>query len=321
MKAKTEIDRVPADLMAGEGLGRCVARHGLGQAGIVYGFNSASHALFRYAKTQGARCVVEQTIAPRIVERQILQREHELWPEWEGPQQHTSDVDEFCEREAAEWGMADLVVCGSEFVRNGIEAAGGPVSKCEVVPYGVDVPDHDTERTKGGEAFRVLFAGAVGLRKGAQYLYAAACTLRSKRIRIRMVGPLQLRSTAVKLLREVADVVGPVSRMDMRDEYSRADVLVLPTLLEGSATVCYEAMAAGIPVVTTPNAGSVVRDGVDGFIVPAHDPEALAQRLAELASDPARAREMGRMAKTRAAEFTVADYGKRLVEVLRRLAS
>ena len=47
-----------------------------------------------------------------------------------------------------------------------------------------------------------------------------------------------------------------------------ADVFVFPSLFEGSAVVTYEALAAGLPSVVTPSAGSVVRDGVEGFIVP-----------------------------------------------------
>ena len=47
-----------------------------------------------------------------------------------------------------------------------------------------------------------------------------------------------------------------------------ADVFVFPSLFEGSAVVTYEALACGLPSVVTPDAGSVVRDGVEGFVVP-----------------------------------------------------
>ena len=48
-----------------------------------------------------------------------------------------------------------------------------------------------------------------------------------------------------------------------------ADVFVFPSLFEGSAVVTYEALACGLPSVVTPSAGSVVRDGAEGFLVPA----------------------------------------------------
>jgi glycosyltransferase involved in cell wall biosynthesis len=73
-------------------------------------------------------------------------------------------------------------------------------------------------------------------------------------------------------------------------------VFVLPTLSDGFAITQLEAMAHGLPVVTTPNCGRVVTDGVDGFIVPARDSRALADALVRLDSDRSLLREMSRNA-------------------------
>jgi glycosyltransferase involved in cell wall biosynthesis len=102
------------------------------------------------------------------------------------------------------------------------------------------------------------------------------------------------------------------------EHYTWADVFLLPTVCEGSATVCYEALAAGLPVVTTPNAGSTVRDGVDGFVVPIRDSETLVERLARLAEDPELLAGMSANALARASEFGLANYGERLMRVLAR---
>jgi glycosyltransferase involved in cell wall biosynthesis len=102
----------------------------------------------------------------------------------------------------------------------------------------------------------------------------------------------------------------------MSGHYGWADVFVLPSLCEGSATVCYEALASGLPVITTPNAGSVVRDGIDGFIVPIRDAEAIAARLEMLISDPRILDQMSGNAALRAAEFTVKKYGERLLSTV-----
>jgi glycosyltransferase involved in cell wall biosynthesis len=99
-------------------------------------------------------------------------------------------------------------------------------------------------------------------------------------------------------------------------EYAQADVLLLPSISEGSATVCYEALASGLPVVTTANAGSVVRDGVDGFVVPIRDPAALADRISLLSRDRQRLEEMSRQATQTAEQYTWNCYGKRLVEAI-----
>jgi len=56
--------------------------------------------------------------------------------------------------------------------------------------------------------------------------------------------------------------LGRVPRDRIHEEFQTADLFVLPTLAEGSAEVTYEALAAGLPVITTKSAGSVVRDGI-----------------------------------------------------------
>jgi len=81
------------------------------------------------------------------------------------------------------------------------------------------------------------------------------------------------------------------------------------------------AMACGVPVITTPNCGAVVRDGVDGFIVPIRDAAAIADKVELLLSDRALRARMGENARARAREFTWERYGERLLGALHRLAS
>jgi glycosyltransferase involved in cell wall biosynthesis len=103
----------------------------------------------------------------------------------------------------------------------------------------------------------------------------------------------------------------------MAQHYAWADVFLLPSICEGSATACYEALAAGVPVITTENAGSVVRDGIDGFIVPIRDAGAIVERLEMLHRDRELLESMARGALQRASEFTVEKYGDRLIAALR----
>ena len=96
---------------------------------------------------------------------------------------------------------------------------------------------------------------------------------------------------------------GQVPRTRIASEYAAADVFVLPSLSEGMATVTLEALASGIPVVTTPNAGSCVRDGIDGFVVPVRDPEALADAIETIVTDRALRSHMAVNARARARTF------------------
>jgi glycosyltransferase involved in cell wall biosynthesis len=102
--------------------------------------------------------------------------------------------------------------------------------------------------------------------------------------------------------------------------FRESDVFVLPTLEEGSALVVFEALASGLPVITTPQAGSVVRDGQDGFLVPIRDAEALAARLDLLRSDHVLRKEMSVSARRRAQGFDWHRYEKALVDLLHQVS-
>jgi glycosyltransferase involved in cell wall biosynthesis len=310
-----------AFLWAGTRFNELVVRSGLAGARAVYGFNTASEGLFQEAANLGIRRVLEQTIAPRRIEAEWLGRESPATADWRAGIQDTF-VDAFAERERREWELADLIVCASEFVRDGVVASGGDARKCVVVPYGVDVARYagmgaGPRRRGSREEVTVLFAGTIGLRKGVPYLLDAMERLRGLPIRCRMIGSLSMAPgwLAARCPPNV-EVVGAVSRSAMAQEYANADIFCLPSLCEGSATVTYEALAAGLPVVTTPNSGSIVRDGIEGVIVPPHDAAALAAALEGLCDDRAARDRMADAARERSGYGSLAAYAQRLLEAL-----
>jgi glycosyltransferase involved in cell wall biosynthesis len=312
--------RSPGDLMriflwAGRTFCRHVVRRGLGDARGVYVFNSAGLEVLQAARAAGRRTVVEQTIAPRRFEKNLIDLEQESFPAWQEPVDSDATVAAFCSREEAEWRLADLILCGSPFVRDGIAECGGPIERCVVVPYGIDGQLRLPPRTNHGGPLRVLTVGAVGLRKGSPYVLAAARALKGK-AEFRMVGALEALPGAAALLNDAVEWTGPVPRPAMAAHFAWADVFLLPSLCEGSATVVYEALAASLPVVCTANTGSVVRDGIDGIIVPIRDSEAIVEALARLAGNLELRRSMAEEAGRRADSFNLAAYSRRLIGAL-----
>ena len=344
-RANSPSEQTTAFLWCGREFCQLVNASEWGNAGGVFTFNSAGLETLQKATGQGLRAVMEQTIAPRQVEQQILAREHAAYPDWQ-PQPEDALVGVYSEREEAEWAAADTILCGSQFVVDGIRQLGGPAEKCVVVPYGVDLPEDRGQRTEdgGGNAetlkaemlksegeqaedaihhqlstlnhpLRVLTVGAVGLRKGAPYVLEAARELKG-RAEFRWVGGVELLPEAAQRMAECVHLTGAVPSTQVTEHFQWADVFLLPSLCEGSATVTYEALGHGLPVICTPNTGSVVRDGMEGFIVPVRDAAAIAERIERLALDVELRTQMAANAKVRAAEFTVAEYGRRLLSVL-----
>ena len=265
-----------------------ILRTGLGEAPIVWGFNGASLELFRAARAQGRHCILEQTILPPELEFKLMREELARWPGWQ-PGLNIPDFDNSAvDRAEQEWVLADRIVTGSDFVRQGLERCGVPQGKIRVVPYGVDAnrfsPTAIRQRDRSAP-LRVLFVGAIGLRKGVPDLLDALAQLGPARVEARFAGEVELDHQRLDPFARVATFLGPVPRVQMPEIYRWADVFVLPSIVEGSATVTYEALLSGLPVVATLNAGSIVQSGVDGFIVPIRDPDALAETIGRYASD------------------------------------
>lgn len=105
---------------------------------------------------------------------------------------------------------------------------------------------------------------------------------------------------------------------------AEADIFVLPSRSEGFSNAIVEAMAAALPVVATRVGGNseAVEDGVTGLLVPAEDPEALAEAVLGLLSNPERSIEMGEAGRRVAVrQFSSLNVVNHVVEIYRRLLS
>lgn len=312
-------EQLQAHLWAGQRFCELILASGLPEAaGAVYGFNSACEALLHAAKCRGMHTLVEQTIAPLSVERRLLEEDAHFHHGWGGGE-CSVEAELFAARERREWALADSVVCPSEFVRSGVVAEGVAPERCLVVPYGVQRPRVASGPPSGygsrRSGLRVLFVGTVGLRKGVPYLFDAMRRVRSSGATCRIVGPWDADAAVLRdCCPPNVELVGAIPRNDVAREFARADVFCLPSLCEGSATVILEALAAGLPVITTPNAGSIVRDGIDGYVLPIRDSEAIAEAIDSLADPDVRAR-MSAGARERSDFGSIESYAARVVQV------
>ena len=100
---------------------------------------------------------------------------------------------------------------------------------------------------------------------------------------------------------------------------NQGSVYVFPSRLEGSAKTIYEAAASGLPMITTREAGDVVRDGVEGIIVQPGDVDAIAAAIEHLYRHPEIVESMSAAARQRVVEnFTWDHYRSRLLGAYER---
>ena len=311
VKARGVSEKNQHFLWAGKYFCDLILRGGFGKASAIYTFNTASLELLQAARMSGLFAVMEQTIAPHALERKILTAEHHTHPGW---QEHVSEdlfATEIEERERNEWNNADLIICGSNFVKEGISKLGGPVEKCRVIPYGINSIYQAHERRLKREPLKVLTVGEVGLRKGTPYILKAAQLLKDK-INIRMVGQINVLPKAELELRKYIELVGSIPRSEIHKQFLWADVFLLPSLCEGSATVVYEALGFGLPVICTENTGSVVRNGIEGFIVEIQNGESIAEKLEKISNDHYLYDFLSKNARRRFEEYNFKNYSENI---------
>lgn len=253
---------------------------------VCWAYNGAALELFERARAENLRCVLEQVIAPRDDELRELALGEKDWPEWSaaGERAHSAAPDPLSLREQAEWRLADMILVGSRYVQACLERADVPLSRCAIVPYGIDLEQFKVEAdVRRTGPLRVLFVGQINLRKGIPYLLEAVRRLNSRHIELNLIGPMQIRRERISAFSSWASFTGPIPRSEIAAKYAWADVLAIPSLCEGSATVTYEAKGCGVPIVATPNAGAFFSPGIDGIEIPVRNVEAIAQTLDRLA--------------------------------------
>ncbi len=279
---------------------------------FTIGHDSSALAAQRATQSYGGLAILNQVIGHIRSGLDLFAEEARLAPEFaETLPLPPARVIEQCGIEARE---ADRVIVPSDYVRDTMIANGTDPSRIFVLPYGVD-----TQRFRPPEAprapdgkFRVLFVGALTQRKGIKYLLEAAKRADIPGLELVCVGKLTGDPAAYGPYEKHFRHVRHVPFHEVHRLFQTADAFAYPSLHEGSAFATYEALASGLPVVCTPNTGSVVREGSEGFLVPVRDVDALVERLRLLARDGDLRARMAKAARARAEEFTWAHYGQRL---------
>ena len=225
------------------------------------------------------------------------------------------------ERVRAERAAADVILAPSDFVVDQLIMAGVNASRIVKIPYGGVVGPQRAKRLSN--SFTALFVGRVCERKGVADLIDVWKRFDRHPSRLVVVGAIT--SEAAAWVHESApgiDFRGHLSGADLAQAYADADVFVFPSRAEASARVVYEAMAEGLAVVTTIEAGSVVTNGVDGIVIEAQNREGLLLSLRHLFDQPAQAAQMGAAARaTIEDKYTWANYRRKVAELYQDVSS
>ena len=258
------------------------------------GFGRQSHQVAR--ERYGAMTVVERGSTHIAYQDALLREEHEKWGV---PYRGTHS--RLIAKEVGEYHECDYITVQSTFAWRSFVEKGMPDTKLIKLPLAVDLRMF-RPAPKQDRVFRVLYAGTLSLRKGTPYLLEAISRLRLPNFEFVVNGTIA--PEVEPIVRRYADRIrflGTRPFNQLYQVYSQASVLVLPTIEDGFAKVITEAMACGVPVIATTHcsAEDVFTDGVEGYIVPIRDADAIRERILFLYENPDVRDEMAQAAQRR----------------------
>ena len=216
--------------------------------------------------------------------------------------------------ERAAFKLADIIIAPSNFVAEELIMDGVPEQKIRVIAFGTRMPEQALPTPSGKEQLDFAFVGIINQRKGMNELMACWRQPAFAKDRLHLCG--RLTPSVNKLLHDSnhAGIVTP-GFIDPFQYLQQCDVFVFPSWSEGSAKAVYEAMACGLPVITTHSAGSIVRHGVDGFVISAGDEVALLEHMLWFKRHPDQIAVMGHQARERVRTFTWDLYAQKVIDV------
>jgi len=284
----------------------------------VYAYEDCAVRSFETARDLGLRRIYDLPIAYWETAQNLLRAEAQRYPDWEPTLGGTRDSEEKLARKTRELDLAEIVVCPSAFVLDSLPEQTRLSKKCVVAPFGS--PPHTTYESHRtyDKPLRFLFAGALSQRKGLADLFAAMKLVNSSQAQLVVMGSLILpmqfyRNQFPAFIYEPPRAHAAVLRL-----MGSCDVLVLPSIVEGRALVQQEAMACGLPLIVTRNAGGedLIIQGETGFLVPAGSPAAIAEKIEWFLENRDKLPGMRAAVRAKAAELTWLAYGDKILHAI-----
>jgi len=173
----------------------------------------------------------------------------------------------------------------STFVRQSFLKRGFDPKRLLFCPYPVNLElfQPAAEPRPAQRPFTILHTGGLSLRKGAPYLLEAFRLIRKEVPNAVLRVRRDIRNDAADILRRYSDLPiewsGSLSLAEHVRRYQTSDLFLFPSVEDGFAQVVAEALACGLPVVTTHNTGAsdLIDPGTNGEVLPIREPQALAQ--------------------------------------------
>ena len=287
------------------------------QYDVAYLWPGCSLETYRYLKAIGKKIIIENINCHQGISKKILDTEAKSL----GLRNIHLITDESIADEDQKLMLADYVFSPSPQVTMSLLEMNVPKNKIVESSYGLDESDLfeiSHNNSKSQDSFKAIFVGSVIPRKGIHLLldYWTAAKVKGQ---LKVIGKVdESAQSIVDLYKDDPSIEFISFTNDLTSHYRSADLFMMPSLEEGSPLVTYLAAGAGLPCLVSPMAGDgVVRDNVDGYVVPPHDKEAWIEALQKLARSNELRLEFSKSVRSHAEHFLWPVVARRRIDELR----
>ncbi|WP_461789874.1 glycosyltransferase family 4 protein [Pedobacter sp.] len=291
----------------------------LNEADVIIGFDTSSFLLVKRAKQKEKIFILDQSIAHPNSKAIIFEKLNSLYPHLKLRLPFKSE--QLTALEKVEHENADYIITASTFTKKTLVENQVDDKKIVINPYGVDNQRFNLNQLSTKEKLRFLFVGSLTARKGINILLKVWKELNPLNAELLLVGPAE--KEIIDQIPQLASInyLGKIAHQDLQLTVSSCDVFVLPSFFEGFGLVILEAMACGLPVISTEATGApdIIESGIDGIVYNSFDTEKLKASIQLFLESPDKAKTLGLNARKKVENFTWDAYGFRWAQLINNL--
>jgi glycosyltransferase involved in cell wall biosynthesis len=273
----------------------------------------------RKAKKLGMKTILDRTNSHILFQNEIVHNEYK---------KHGINIEynsqRVTQKALKEYEESDFIFSLSQYVTKTFIDFGVSPQKMVTVPSGIEI-DRFQPGKKSDDVFRIIYCGALCIKKGTHLLLKAFHELNLPSSELLLIGRVfdEMEVFLSKYSRNVRHIPYVINS-NLNNYYSQGTVFVLPSLEEGLAKVTMESMACGLPVIASEHTGArdVITEGKDGFMIPVGDSEELKKAILRFYENPELKRQMSQHAINKIKDsFTLEKYYERWLSACMKIVS
>jgi glycosyltransferase involved in cell wall biosynthesis len=292
----------------------------IAECDVVIGYDTSSWILADRCRALNKKFILDTSIPHPKTKYKVYQQILKDYPDWGFALQQKRK--ELIDLEEKEMELAEQIVVASTFSKKSLIENGIQEDKISVIPYGVDSETFRPLSERKNGPVRFVFVGLVDSRKGVPLLLDAWSKVRRSGEPLTIIGPV---TDAIRKKIHQSDpaiqVLGRLSLEEIKKNLPSFDVMIFPSYFEGFGLVILEALACGLPVITTEAtcAPDVVEQNSDGFIFRSGNLDELRNHIQNFLNNGEKMKQYSKAARSKALHYSWANYGDQWTNILKEL--